>query len=152
MRSEHDTGESRGMTTPQLARHLGVPIYTVRRWVKAGCPCDKGTEGRHKGHRFDPQAVVEWWIRKCFPALARHADRDVLKLVERVLYQVLKLDELQDLTLRATETVAAVYRRAHMNVTGTPFDPQDYPDELKRISNIRLDSVHKRRPFHGGDE
>lgn len=49
------------MNTKELAKHLGVTIRTIRRWVEKGCPCKKVDDGTLQPKlEFDIKEVAEW--------------------------------------------------------------------------------------------
>lgn len=49
------------LTLPEAAHHLGVPVGTLRRWVREGCPVAlRGHKGRGHACMVDVEAVRQW--------------------------------------------------------------------------------------------
>ena len=51
----------RQMEAAELAEALGVNVWTVRKWISEGCPCDK--PGGNKPNRFNETEVAAWMRR-----------------------------------------------------------------------------------------
>lgn len=49
------------LTLPEAAHHLGIPVGTLRRWVREGCPVVlRGHRGRGHACMVDVEAVQRW--------------------------------------------------------------------------------------------
>lgn len=49
------------MTTKQLAKHFGVTVRTIYRWVEKGCPWVTGEVGTlSPNYKFDLKQVTKW--------------------------------------------------------------------------------------------
>jgi hypothetical protein len=126
----------------QAARYFKVHVSTVRRWIRAGCPClEEGSVGRTHGSRLDFNAVQHWLTEQRVPMLAQQAQRDELGTMATALYDCLKRDGLMGQTLPAELMVGKIYKRLYKNLTKTDLQWQDVPEELKRVCANYLDSV-----------
>ena len=132
------------MTVRETAKQFGVHIGTVRRWIRAGCPClQLGSVGRGHGAQLDPVEVQQWRVSQLIPTLAAQAEADVLKILATGMFDSLKRDGLMGQTLPAEFVALKIYERIYRNVKETPLEAKDLPDEMKRISANFLDSVER---------
>lgn len=83
----------------ETARHMGVDITTVDRWVREGCPVLKrGSRG--KEYAFDLPAVIRWWGDRKAEEAAGSQPRDVAEINMRTLQAKMLLAELELATAR----------------------------------------------------
>ena len=106
-----------------------------------------GGIGRGHESRLDLAEAQRWLEARRLPTLAAQKDRDELKVVETILYDSLKRDELARKVgiteVQAIHAILLIYECAHRNINETPLELKDLPEPLARLSANYLDSVKR---------
>lgn len=85
------------LTLPEAAHHLGIPIGTLRRWVREGCPVVlRGHRGRGHACMVDVEAVRQWRESSQPDALLLEIASALPEVLARAMEKAWKLSEGAD--------------------------------------------------------